>query len=205
MADKTPFADLDAYLAVPRVSGLALSPDGSRLVTAVATLDPEGTRWVNALWQVDPTGGAPAVRLTRSRKGEASPEFLPDGSLLFTSARPDPEAKEATSTVPDDAPAALWLLPATGGEARMVASRAGGVDGIIVAKDAGTVVVTGPTLPGAADGAEDDQRRKARKDKKVSAILHAGYPVRYWDHDLGPDEPRLLAGSVVADELRGRS
>jgi dipeptidyl aminopeptidase/acylaminoacyl peptidase len=196
MADKTPFADLDAYLALPRVAGLALSPDGERLVTAVATLDAEGARWVNALWQVDPTGQAPAVRLTRSRKGEASPEFLPDGSLLFTSARPDPDAKET----PDDAPAALWLLPAVGGEARIVASRAGGVNGIVVARDAGTVVVTSPTLPAAADGAEDEERRKARKDKKVSAILHSGYPVRYWDHDLGPDEPRLLSGAVLADE-----
>ncbi|MDT7547680.1 MAG: hypothetical protein QOE84_74 [Actinomycetota bacterium] len=196
MADKTPFADLDAYLALPRVGGLALSPDGTRLVTAVSTLDPEGTRWVNALWQVDPTGEAPAVRLTRSRKGEASPEFLPDGSLLFTSARPDPDAKET----PDEAPAALWLLPAAGGEARMVGTRAGGVEGLVVAKESGTVVVVSPTLPGAADGAEDEERRKARKDKKVRAILHTGYPVRYWDHDLGPDEPRLLAGSVIADE-----
>ena len=38
-----PFDDLDAYLALPRLSGLTLSPDGSRLVTSVATLDPERT------------------------------------------------------------------------------------------------------------------------------------------------------------------
>src|SRR6476469_3152615 len=111
MPDATPFSDLDAYIAVPRVSGLALSPDGTRLVTTVATLDPEAVRWRTSLWQVDPSGETPATRLTRSRKGETSPEFLPDGSVLFTSQRPDPDAKETK----DDEPAALWLLPAGGG------------------------------------------------------------------------------------------
>ncbi len=37
----TPFHDLDAYVDLPRGAGLTLSPDGSRLVTAVQTLEPE--------------------------------------------------------------------------------------------------------------------------------------------------------------------
>ena len=191
----TPFEDLDAFQALPRVSGLALSADGGRLVTSVATLDPDAVRWVTALWEVDPSGQLPATRLTRSRKGEAGPAFLPDGSLLFTSARPDPDEKET----PDDAPAALWLLPARGGEARVVGTRPGGITGVVVAREAGTVVVSSKTLPGASDGADDERRRKERKDRKVSAILHACYPVRYWDADLGPDAPRLLAGDVDGD------
>ena len=39
----TPFHDLDAYVDLPRGSGLALSPDGTRLVTAVQTLNPKRT------------------------------------------------------------------------------------------------------------------------------------------------------------------
>jgi dipeptidyl aminopeptidase/acylaminoacyl peptidase len=191
----TPFSNLDAYNAIPRLSGLALSPDGTRLVTAVATLDPDGVRWVNALWEVDPTGERPAERLTRSRKGEAAPRFLPDGSLLFTSARPDPDGKES----PDDAPAALWLLPPAG-EARVVGTRAGGLGGVTVAGQNGTVLVASATMAGATDGDDDERRRKARKDKKVSAVLHMSYPVRYWDSDLGPDAPRLLTGTVDRHE-----
>ena len=38
----------------------------------------------------------------------------------------------------------------------------------------------------------DEEFRKKRKDAPVSAILHEEYPVRYWDHDLGPDRTRLL-------------
>jgi len=196
----TPFADLDAYLAIPRVAGLAVSPAGDRLVTTVATLDPDGVRWVTSLWGVDPTGEQPAVRLTRSRKGETSPAFLPDGSLLFTSARPDPDRMDDDPDSKDDPATSLWLLPPGGGEARVVATRAGGINGIVVAREAGTVLVSSPTLPGATNGAEDEERRKNRKAKKVRAILHTGYPVRYWDHDLGPDQVRLLAGVVEAEE-----
>ncbi len=182
----TPFHDLDAYLALPRLAGLALSPDGDRLVTSVAGLDPQGVRYVSALWEVDPAGRRPARRLTRSAKDEKIAAFLPSGDLLFTSARPDPQRPEEA-----EPPAALWLLPSRG-EARVVAARAGGITGVQVARDAGTVVVTSPTLPAAVTGQDDAVRRKARKEAKVSAILHEAYPVRYWDADLGPDAPRLL-------------
>ncbi|WP_308259380.1 prolyl oligopeptidase family serine peptidase [Pseudonocardia sp. H11422] len=194
-APRTPFHDLQDYVALPRLGGLALSPDGSRLVTAVSTLNPERTRYLTALWEVDPTGDRPARRLTRGATGEQGAAFTPDGDLLFVSARPDPDEKPK-----DPAPAALWLLPAGGGEARVVGSRPGGVGAPVVAEQAGTVVVTSMTLPGAVTGEDDHQRRTARTDKEVSAILHSGYPVRFWDHDLGPDRPRLLAGSVPADE-----
>ncbi len=188
----TPFHDLDAYLGLSRVAGLRLSPDGSRLVTAVATLDPQHTGFVTALWEVDPTGERPARRLTRSAKGENGAAFLPDGSLLFVSARPDPDTKAA-----DDAPAALWQLPAGGGEARVVATRPGGVGGVVTASGSGRVLLCSATLPGAVTGEDDETRRTARKDHKVAAILHDGYPVRYWDHDLGPDQPRLLSGDLT--------
>ena len=190
----SPFSDLDAYIALPRSSGLALSPDGTRLITSVATLDAKKTRYVNALWEVDPAGDRPARRLTRSAKGESGAAFLPDGSVLFVSGRPDPEAADADEEKP-----ALWQLP-TGGEARVIATRPGGVAGVVVARAAGTVLVSSGTLPGAVSGEDDEKRRKERKDLKVSAILHESYPVRYWDHDLGPDLPRLLAGAAPAGE-----
>ncbi len=193
-----PFADLDAYVALPRLGGLALSPDGTRLVTAVSTLSPDRKRHVTSLWQVDPAGEAPARRLTRSAKGEGAPAFLPDGTLLFTSGRPDAEAESPA----DDDPPALWALPPVG-EARVVATRPGGVTGAVTARDADVVVAASATLPGSVTADDDAERRKARKDRKVAAILHEGYPIRYWDHDLGPDEPRLVAGTGVAAAAAG--
>lgn len=177
----TDYADLSAFLALPRLTALALSPDGARLVAAVQRPDAKAARYVSSLWEVPLAGGEP-VRLTRSEQGESAPAFLPDGSLVFTSGRPDPDAEEDET--------ALWVLPPVG-EPRVLARSAGGVSGPVVAADAGTVVVAGSRLPG-SDAGTDADRRKTRKDRRINAILHTGLPVRYWDHELGPDSPRLL-------------
>lgn len=190
----TPFHDLDRYIAIPRLSGLALSRDGSRLVTSVQTLDPERTGYRTALWEVDPTGERPARRLTRSAKGESSAVFTASGDLLFTSARPDPDAP---ADAKDEAKAALWLLPAGGGEARVIAAAPGGVSGPLAARDASVVSVAAALLPSARDLDHDRDLRTKRRDLKVAAILHTGYPVRFWDRDLGPDQPRRLTGDLA--------
>ena len=184
---ETPFHDLDHYLAIPRVSGLALSPDGGRLVTTVATLNAKGTEYCTALWEVDPSGAQQARRITRSAKGEAGAVFAANGDLYFTSARPDPESPDA------DPVNALWVLPAGGGEARVALSRFGGISKVNAAKNADALIVTASVLAGSTGEDNDEERRKARKENKVAAILHSGYPVRYWDADLGPEQPRLFA------------
>ena len=183
----SPFHDLDHYVALPRVSGLCLSPDGTRLVTTVATLNRKGTGYASALWEIDPTGSRPAHRLTRSAKGEAGAAFGIDGDLYFTSARPDPDSDD------DEPQASLWHVPAQGGEARVVLSRAGGVSGVVCARDADRVLVVAGLLPGAGSEEEHKTLTKARKDAGVDAILHSSYPVRYWDHDVGPEQPHVFS------------
>ena len=120
----TPFHDLTEFVAIPRVTALRLAPDGGWLAAAVQTLSADGKKYLTSLWRVDP-GGGPPRRLTRSAEGEANPRFLPDGSLLFTSRRPDPGAGQASTDGRDVA--ALWLLPPGGGEARVIAALPGGV------------------------------------------------------------------------------
>jgi dipeptidyl aminopeptidase/acylaminoacyl peptidase len=190
----SPFHRLDDYLALPRSAGLRLAPDGSRLVTAVSILNSDRSRYLTSLWEIDPVGARPARRLTRGAQGETSAAFTPDGDLLFVTARPDPE-----STPREDNSAGLWLLPRDGGEARVVGTRPGGVAAPVVAAETGTVLVSSLTMPGAVTGEDDEKRRAARRENKVAAVLHSGYPVRYWDHDLGPDQPRLLAGQLRAE------
>jgi len=184
---ETVFHDLDHYLSIPRVSGLALSPDGKRLVTTVTTLNGKGTEFATALWELDPSGANHARRITRSAKGEAGAVFAANGDLYFTSARPDPDSPDA------DPVNALWLLPADGGEARVVHSRSAGIRSVMAAEDTQAIFVNAEVLAGSTDEENDEERRKDRKDNKVSAILHTGYPVRYWDADLGPAEPRIFA------------
>jgi dipeptidyl aminopeptidase/acylaminoacyl peptidase len=190
----TPFHDLADFVALPRVTALRLAPDGTWLAAAVQTLSTDQKKYLTSIWRIDAQGGL-ARRLTRSAEGEGSPRFLPDGSLLFTSKRPDPAATKDRDGDSGDV-AALWLLPAAGGEARVVAALPGGVTAAEVARDAGTIVVGAQVLPAAGNGdsAGDDARlRQERKDAGITAILHESAPVRFWDHDLGPDQPRLFA------------
>jgi dipeptidyl aminopeptidase/acylaminoacyl peptidase len=179
----TPFHDLAEFMALPRVLGLRLSPDGMRLVTVVRGLSSDGKSYRTALWRVDPAGVEAPSRLTRSAEGEGQPEFAPDGSLLFTSSRPDPAAADGEEVKAQR----LWLLPADGGEPRMAAGAPGGIDGFAVARDSGAVVFAAT----ARKGDPVAERAERRKTAGVTAILHEGLPVRSWDHQLGPDDRRL--------------
>ena len=201
----TPFRDLHDYVAIPALTALRLSPDGTWLAAVVQTVNAEGTKFVSSIWRVDasPAGhGGPPARLTRSAEGEGSPAFLPDGSLLFISRREGPAAGPGADGEPGRGKkAALWLLPAAGGEASRIAAPPGGVAGVAAARDARSAIFTSPVLPGTSGSAQDAARRKARKDAGVTAILHEAGPVRYWDHDLGPDSLRLHAAAIGDESL----
>jgi len=184
----------DRYLALPRLSALKLSPDGKRLVVAVARPDAEGKKMKTALWQVDPAGRAKPRRITRSAAGESVGTFLRDGSLLFTSARPDPDVKED----PEHKINALWLLPAEGGEARLLLAPGGGVDGVAAARDADAIVFGAQVHPEAKTLAEDAERAKAREDAGVGALLFESYPIRWWDKWLAPRSRRLFVATPPA-------
>jgi dipeptidyl aminopeptidase/acylaminoacyl peptidase len=181
---RTPFHDLADFVAIPRLSGLVLSPDGSRLVASLHQLTAERDRYQSSLWEVDPAGTDQPRRLTHSEPGESSPAFAGDGSLLFLSARPGPG-----DASPDEP--ALWRLPPRG-EAVRVATSAAGLSGPVGAPAFPACVVATSRLPGTTDEA-DAQWRRDRAERKVTAILHDGFPIRHWDHELGPDFPRLLA------------
>lgn len=190
----SPFRDLDDFLALPRVAGLAVSPDGSRVVTTISELDEKKTEFVTSLWEIDGRGLLPARRLTQGAKGESSPVFTAGGDLLFLAARELPGPRG------DDEPkASLWRLPAAGGEAFSVLELPGGVSAVHTARNGKLTLVTAPLMP-SADGVDDDRRLRAlRKDNKVSALLHTGYPVRHWDHDIGPGQPHLIDVEGVRD------
>jgi dipeptidyl aminopeptidase/acylaminoacyl peptidase len=189
--------DLTLFLDLPRVSGLTLSPDGRRLVATVAAASADGKKFVSSLWELDPEGERQPRRLTRSAPGESGAAFLPDGSLLFTSARPDPAADDNNDDV-----TALWLLPSGGGEARPVLSVPGGVAAIETARDAGTIALVANAFPRLETLEEDRELGKAREDAGVGALLFESYPIRFWDHYLGPREPRLFAAMPPPAEGR---
>jgi dipeptidyl aminopeptidase/acylaminoacyl peptidase len=190
----------DRFLSLPRLSALKLSPDGKRLVVAVSRVGPEGKEMKIALWQVDPAGRAKPRRITRSAAGESVASFMRDGSLLFTSTRSDPDVKAD----PDHKVNALWLLPAEGGEARLLLAPDGGVDAVAVARDVDVIAFGAHLHPEAKNLADDAERAKARKEAGVGALLFDSYPIRYWDEWLAPRTRRLFTATVDAAEPEGR-
>ncbi|EOM76446.1 S9 family peptidase [Rhodococcus rhodnii] len=186
MHEGTPFDSTDDYIALPRLSGLALSPDGRRLVVGRAALGDDRTEYTSALWEIDVTGASPARRLTWGSSGESGASFTSDGDLLFTAKR------TATRGAASDDVSALWRLPAGSGEAIPLVRVGGGVTSVVTARSAPAFVFTskvfGTSLP------DDERIRAARREGSVSAVLHTGYPVRHWDADLGADVPHLLTG-----------
>jgi acetyl esterase/lipase len=64
-------------------------------------------------------------------------------------------------------------------------------------------VVGSAMMPSSNDADGDKEIRTTRKEAGVSAILHEEYPVRYWDHDLGPDRTRLLVADLAEEVTLG--
>jgi dipeptidyl aminopeptidase/acylaminoacyl peptidase len=187
--------DFDRFLSLPRLSKLRLSPDGTRLVASVERPAPDGKKMRAAIWELDPDGERAPRRLTASATGEGVGAFLPDGSLVFASGRPDPDRADDK----DEEKAGLWLLPAAGGEARLLVAPGGGVDDVKAARASHVVVFGASVFPRAATLKEDAEQQEARKKAGVEALLFDDYPIRRWDHYLGPRERHLYAAAVPAD------
>ena len=163
-------ADLMAELPVP--SGVAVAPDGDRLITTVTARGADG-RVGSALWEV-PTEGGPPRRLTWSEEGEAAPLFLADGSLLFLSGT------------------GLWRLPGGDGEPHCLLTVPGGITAVAAAADAPVVAVRALLHPAAKDLAEDEAWSAERAARGTSGVLLEGLPISWWDSYLGPRVPRIL-------------
>ena len=184
--------DFDRFLAIPRLSGLRVALDGSRLVVSVTTPAPDRKSMRSAWWELDPDGAQPPRRLTRSLAGEGGSTFTRDGAFLFVSKRADPDVADSGD---DRERARLWRLDPRGGEARLLASLLGGIDEPRAARAADRIVFAGDIFPG-VDLDVDERRHKARADAGVKALLFEGYPIRRWDHWLGPRERHLFVLDV---------
>jgi hypothetical protein len=165
--------------------------------------------------------GPPARQLTRSAAGESHAAFLSGGDLLFTSARPDPDAEEP----PTDPPAALWRLPAPAGS-RAAPGTVRGRDAGSGRADACEVVVVALDLHRDATTLEEDaERSQARATRGHGAAVRArrvpgavlgpvagpprAVPVgpgpHRCDDRVDAGRPRLLAGEPPCATPRWRS
>ena len=163
----------------PRLTGLALAPDGTRLIASLQTLDDEGTGYVPELWEVDPDGKREHRRVPGALPGDSAPAFAADGTLLFLARRDDP------------ADPAVWALPEHG-EAERIAQHPGGTGAFSTAALADALAFTAALRPGAPTAAAHADLLRQRRRSGVNAVLFEATPTRANGVDLGPDEPHTF-------------
>ncbi|WP_343243923.1 alpha/beta fold hydrolase [Streptomyces sp. SID13726] len=178
-------------VAQPRLTGLTLAPDGTRMVASVQTLDAEGVGYVSQLWELDPSGAREPHPVRGAEPGDSAPAFTADGTLLLLSGREH-----------DGPPgAALWALPEHG-EAEQKAQHPGGIATFAAASRTDALAFTAALLPGATDAHTHGQLLRQRSRSGVTAVLHESTPTRADGGDLGPAEPHtfvLRPGAAPAD------
>jgi dipeptidyl aminopeptidase/acylaminoacyl peptidase len=137
-----------AHLVTP--SDPRWHPDGTRLVFVRTRVELEEDRYHRGLQLWD---GHRTRDLTHG-PGDAHPRWSPDGSVLAFLRTGDEEG----------ATAQVALLPADGGEARIVTSLSRGVTGFAWSPDGRRLVLVGQTwIDDLADLAPEERRRRARR------------------------------------------
>ena len=164
--------DVDAFVSMPRLLNLHVSPDGSRLALTVHNVAADGKRFVGAIWEVHTSGDVPPRLLASPDNGATARGFLPDGSLLLTASPSDFERPASEAADPDRSAVpradALYLLPVVGGEPRCILTPDAGVGEVLTARQSSTVVLTAAMHPGTTTLAEDEARERSRKARDAA-------------------------------------
>ena len=174
-----------------------LTNQSGRVIAQYSFLNSEGNSSLSHL--ADISGETPR-RITRGDQSIGPAALSENGTIVFASKRKGEDGKDADSP-------SLWALP-DNGEARKLADHEGGFSRIEVKGE--TIIVEFPVHTWAADENDHQEFSSERSDAKVSGILHTGFPVRRWDHDLGPGRQTLAVATLdeaatdfpeVSDEL----
>ena len=165
-----------------RLQGLLTNQSG-RVIAQYSFLNSEGNSSLSHL--ADISGERPR-RITRGDQSVGPAALSENGTIVFASKRKGEDGKDAESP-------SLWALP-DNGEARKLADHAGGFSRIEVKGE--TIVVEFPVHTWAAGENDHQEFSSERSDAKVSGILHTGFPIRRWDHDLGPGRQTLAVATL---------
>ncbi|MDN5737203.1 alpha/beta fold hydrolase [Brevibacterium sp. BDJS002] len=178
-----------ALLDARRLQGLLTNQTG-RVIAQYSLLNAEGSSYLSHL--ADISGERPR-RITRGDQSIGPAAISDSGTVYFAAKRTGEDGKDVESP-------SLWALPETG-EARKLADHDGGFSRIEVKGH--SMIVQFPVHTWAANEDEHQEYSQERRKSKVSGILHTGFPIRRWDHDLGPGQETLAVAdlSEIADEF----
>jgi len=163
-----------------------ISPDGSRIAYTVTTLDADANEYKGAIWVAPVDGSGEPRKFTSGERRDTTPRWSPDGAwLAFASNRGD-----------EKAPAAIYVIPAEGGESRKLTDLKESVEAIVWSPDSGRIAFTA-RVPDEAYEEEDEKKRRPRRFTRVFHKLDSvGWTGDRRKHvfvvDLDGGEPRQL-------------
>jgi len=153
-------------LAMDRVSGQTVSPDGNRIVFTLRKTDLEANKGRTDLWLVG-TDGKGLRRLTTDPAGDSNPCWSQDGkAIIFLSTR------SGSSQV--------WRIAVDGGEALQVTKQPLDVGNLILSPDGSKMAFTMEVFPGVS--VEETVKKLEEKKKcKVTGRIYERLFFRHWD------------------------
>jgi len=167
-AEKGPMT-FKEHIALREMSGLAVSPDGTRLAFVVSGRDLEkNSGWSQVRVVFIQSGKWRGV--TAGGEHEGSPAWSPDGKrLAFTS-----DKSEKTQ---------IWLAAADGkGEAKQLTQLSTGASAPRWSSDAGTIFFTSRVFPDCDDDKCNGRKLLEEENDPVKASVFTGLMYRHWDH-----------------------
>ncbi|MFQ5677050.1 MAG: S9 family peptidase, partial [bacterium] len=161
-----PFSVHD-MLAMDRVSGPQISPDGKLAAFVLRKTDLEANQGRTDIWLVS-TDGSGLRQLTTNPASDFHPRWSTDGkNIWFLSTR------SGTSQV--------WRIPVDGGEAVQITEQPLSVGNLLLAPDGKPIAFTMKVFPDCEDVNCTKQKLKEKENSKTSGIIFDKLFVRHWD------------------------
>lgn len=178
----------DVWL-MKRVGSPTPSPDGKWAVFSVTAAAYEIKDQTADLWIVPVDGSQPARQLTQTKAPETGVDWSPDSTrIAFSSKREGDEVAQ------------IYVLDlARGGEAERVTSLSTGAKAPKWSPDGARLLFVSEVFSGAADDEANKKAAKALKDRKHTARVYEGFPIKYWDRWLDEKKAHLFVQDAKAD------
>jgi len=166
VADSHPFSVQD-LVAMDRIVGSQLSPDGRRIAYVVSRLDLDNNRRLNDLYLVGSDGSA-ARQLTVGNGTDSDPRWAPDNrTIYFLSAR------SGSSQV--------WRIRIDGGEAEPVTALPLDVNTFLLSPDGSTLLLAIDVFPDCTALACTRSRLDELAARQSTGQIYDQLFIRHWD------------------------
>ena len=167
---------VESLWEIERLSGAALSPDGSQAVCALTRYVRATNKTSTQLWLLSTLGGAPRA-LTSCGDKDRQAAFSSQGDrIAFLARREGPGKPDATTQ--------LYVMPVDGGEARRVSDIAMGIEGFKWMPDGKHIVCIVWVWPNLKSMATQNKRYAEFSQRKESGYATDDGFYRYWDQSL---------------------